>query len=274
MFNETLTRCTLDDPRYARTLRLIRKWTHEDRLLPSLADRESFAAEQGYGGATLQLFNKGHYGMIRLGRFALIQLRKFGQLDLAVSEYPHDGFPNARIRTRCAALYVDGQPELAKYFLAFLTSEQYNMQIVRDADALPPNPQYTDTTLFKRPPNHPNEWGLHEVFSQTARQIAIATSRTPYAPEAAVERLFQEATDAVLVGRVTAQQTAESVTRAINDEIARTLREDAQLRKRYEAARERQQQIDDLRAAGKPVPLQLIDNPFHRRYYQEQGWTR
>src|SRR5690606_3131273 len=56
-FNETATRCTLDSPPNIETLRLIRKWTFEDRLLPTGADRSSFTVESGYGGLTAQLFN-------------------------------------------------------------------------------------------------------------------------------------------------------------------------------------------------------------------------
>jgi len=29
-----------------------------------------------------------------------------------------------------------------------------------------------------------------------------------------------------------------------------------------------------LRAAGELVPIELITNPFHRRYYVVQGWAK
>jgi multiple sugar transport system substrate-binding protein len=152
VFDEALTRCALDDPRYVEVLQRKRKWTYEDRILPSRADIESFATESGYGGSTLQLFNSGNYAMFLMGRYALIQLREFGNLELAVSHPPYGKFPNTSIGTRAAAIYT-GSPhqQLAKYFLTFLASEDYNMQIVRDADALPPNPRYTETTAFKYP---------------------------------------------------------------------------------------------------------------------------
>ncbi len=49
-FNETLTRCTLDDPRDARVLALVHQWTYEDHLLPSAADKASFDTAGGWGG--------------------------------------------------------------------------------------------------------------------------------------------------------------------------------------------------------------------------------
>lgn len=160
-FNETMTACTLDDPRMVEVLHLNYKWTYQDRILPSRADRESFATNAGYGGSTMQLFNSGNYAMYRSGRYALIQLREFslqarkdgkGPLRLAVSELPHGGFPNTSTGTRAAAVYKGGKHrELAKYFLAYLASDDYNMNIVRDADALPPNPAVTTTEAYRRP---------------------------------------------------------------------------------------------------------------------------
>ena len=52
-YNETMTSCILDDPRMADVLRLRYKWTYEDRIIPSLADIQSFATEAGYGGSMM-----------------------------------------------------------------------------------------------------------------------------------------------------------------------------------------------------------------------------
>ncbi len=160
-FNETMTACTLDDERMVRVLELKYEWTYEDHILPTLADQQSFATESGYGGSTIQLFNSGNYAMYQCGRYGLIQLREFNKtrleqgrplLDLDVVEPPHGGFPNGATGTRAAAIYKGGKNKnLAKYFLAYLASADYNMNIVRDADALPPNPKYTDTEAYRRP---------------------------------------------------------------------------------------------------------------------------
>lgn len=179
-FNETMTACMLDDPRMVEVLRLNHKWTYQDRILPSRADRESFATNAGYGGSSMQLFNSGNYAMYRSGRYALIQLREFSlerrkdgraALKLAVSEPPHGGFPNTATGTRAAAIYKGGKHrDLAKYFLAYLASDDYNMNIVRDADALPPNPAVTTTEAFRRPlPLLPD---LIEFFPYSAEEKA------------------------------------------------------------------------------------------------------
>ncbi len=160
-FNETLTSCTYNDPRYAKALSLMHKWTFEDHILPTASDVDAFDTDAGYGGPALYLFDKGNYAMFGMGRYALIRLRdqqrerlekKLPMMELDIVEQPHGGFPNTNTGTRAAAVYVGShQKDLAVYFQAFLASKDYNMQVVRDADALPPNPIYTHTQAFSKP---------------------------------------------------------------------------------------------------------------------------
>jgi multiple sugar transport system substrate-binding protein len=274
LFNETMTRCTLDDERFADALRLMYKWTFEDRLVPSLEDRQSFDTQSGYGGSALQLFNMGNYAMVRIGRYGLIQFRKFGSMDMSVSEPPHGEFPNTTTGTRCATVYQkSAHPELALRFLEYLASEDYNMQIVRDADALPPNPKYTETEAFVRPVDFPNEWGIHEAFSDAARDVAIVHPRSPFVIRRTALRHFFNARDAVMANTKTPEQAAADAAAGINAEINKTLAEQPKLQARYDEAIARQQEIDRLRAEGRKVPLELIDNPVHRGYYQFKGWA-
>jgi multiple sugar transport system substrate-binding protein len=278
IFNETLTRCALDDPRYVQTLERIRKWTL-DRLIPTAADAASFATEAGFGGQgggpALQLFNSGNYGMVLIGRYALIQLRQFGAMDLSVSEPPYAEFRNALIGTRAAGIYAGSKhKDLAKLFLAFLASEEYNSHIVEDADAEPPDPKQTQTEAYLRPPAHPNEWGCHEAFAKAAVQIAIPPSASPFVLPGVVERLDDDAFQAFSTsGRLSAPAAARLAATQINNEIDRTLRENPSLLPRYQELLQRQKKIDAYRAQGKKIPLDWIENPFHRRYYLFKGWA-
>ncbi len=275
-FNETLTRCTLDEPRAARVLELVRKWTYVDRILPTSADVASFATQSGYGGAALQLFNSGNYGMFQMGRYALIQLRQFGDLRLSVSEPPNGGFRNTLLMSRTAGVYAGSKhKDLAELFLAFLASEEYNMQIVRDADALPPDPRYTRTEAFLRPPAHPNEWGCHEVFAELAQTIAIAPAISPFVLPSVVGRYESQAYDAAVTsGRLSPQQATREAAANINREIRRSLEEDPSLAAPYQAALQRQEKIEQYRRDGRKVPLDWISNPFYRAYYQAKGWAQ
>jgi multiple sugar transport system substrate-binding protein len=294
-YNETLTRCTLDDPRYVRVLKLLDQWTYEDRILPTDDEIRSFETAASYTGPVMALFNEGNFAMFKMGRYALIQLRKYGSLDLSVSEIPHGGYPNIEAATRSAAIYKGSQhKELAALFLKFLASEDYNAQIVADADAHPPNPRYAETDAFNRPPDHPNEWVVHARFAEGLRTISIGSVFSPYVAPRAVTRLIQQYVDEIKTRETSPEQCAQDTAKAVNREMERTLDENPGLRDRYREAVERQKKIDKmigvwreidrleaqnkpvndaLRKRAKKIPLDLIGNAFYRRYYADKGWA-
>lgn len=301
-FNETGTACTLDDEAGILSLRKLYQWTHEDRLLPTAADRSSFTVESGYGGANAQLFNnnfqpeRGQYAMSWTGRHLVIEYRKYdaerkrrGQpvLDLGVAECPHGGFPNTTTSARSAMIYAGGKnKDYAKYFLAFLASEEYNTQIVKDGDALPPNPRYTESEAYLRPADHPNEWDAHAGFAYAAKELAIGNSYSPFVLDVVADRAETDAREKMLNHLLTPEAAAREMTDVINAEIARTLSEKPSLLPRYEQLKARQAKIDErkaqirrLESQGKPIPdelkipLEWIENPFHRAYYKHKGWV-
>ncbi|NOZ20628.1 MAG: extracellular solute-binding protein [Planctomycetes bacterium] len=274
MFNETLTRCTLDDPRNARTMELIYRWTYKDHLLPSAADKASFDTEGGWGGQSFQLFKSGRYALFASGRWALMLFRKFGAMPLAVVEPPHAGLPNTILSGGQSTVYrASPHRKYAELFLAFMASADYNMQIVRDGDGLPPNPKYTDNELFRHPPKHPNEWGCHEAYAKAAKDIAIVQSFSPFVLPVTVERYDNMAEEEVMNDRATPQEAADRCAERINEEIQRTLRESPRLQKKYDDLLALQEKIDRHRREGKKIPLDWIKNPFHRTYYLKKGWA-
>ncbi len=271
-FNETLTRCTLDESSYADVLSLLYKWTYEDHLLPSEADLASASTDSGYGGQSLQLLNNGNYGMAYIGRYAIIQLRQFGELDLDVSEVPNGGFPNSLITTRAAGIYSGSKhPELAAYFLKFLASEDYSELIVIDGDALPPNPHSTQTEAFLRPSKYRNEHDFHEPFPRFAESIAIPQSISPFVLPQTVMRTEKDAYEACMAGLLTPQEAAQQTAERINEEIDRTLKEHPTLQAEYDRRVKLQEQIDERKAAGQPIPEAWIFNPFYKAYYKATG---
>jgi multiple sugar transport system substrate-binding protein len=272
-FNETLSRCTLDDARNARTLELIRRWTHDLHILPSAADRAEFVTAGGWGAQMLQ-FADGRFGMLASGRWALMILRQVDPpIPMAAVELPHGGFPNVLLGGAQSAVYAASDyPELSSLYLAYTTSDIYNLQIVETGDALPPNPKFGQVEAFRRPPDHPNEWGCHEVFFESAESIAIVNSFSPFVLPAVVRRIDQASLDKVMTGWLTAEQAAADAANRINVAITRNVAEDPALAEPYAQALERQKRIDAARAAGRPVPRNWIDNPFHQRWYEHNGW--
>ncbi|NJL30824.1 MAG: hypothetical protein HC898_03870 [Phycisphaerales bacterium] len=282
-YNETLTDVNYDDPLFIAAYKLMYKWTHEDHLFPTAAERESFSSASGYGGVNMQLFNAGRFALLESGRYALIQLREFNKtrrekgeplLKLSVSRLPYEHFPVTQASTRCAGNYA-GSPNkhLSKLFLAYLASEDYNMQIVSDADSLPPNPKYTTIREFTHPADYPEEWGVHEPFAKTMLEIAIPSDHGPFIVPATVESDRNQLLSVHLEQRATPEVATADAVKEIRDEIARTLREDPKLVPLYEEAKATQKKIEEYRAQGKLVPLSWIKNPFYRKYYQFKGWA-
>ncbi|MBN2451702.1 MAG: extracellular solute-binding protein [Lentisphaeria bacterium] len=273
VFNETLTVCVLDDPRNARCLALIHRWTYDDHILPSAADKAGFDTEGGWGGQSFQLFKSGRYALFASGRWALMLFRQFGALPLAVSEPPHDGMPNTTLSGGQSTVFAGSrQRRYAELFLAYMADEDYNMQIVRDGDALPPNPVYTRSELFRQPPDHPNEWGCHEAYADAANTIAITQSFSPFVLPMTVLRVDSETEEEVMNDRMNPEEASRLAAERINEEMQRTLRESPKLRRRYEEAQAIQAAIEERRRSGEKVPAAWIANPFHRRWYREQGW--
>jgi multiple sugar transport system substrate-binding protein len=291
-FDETQTHCTLDDPRYARAMKLIQRW-REMHIIPSKADEASFTTGAGdtYGGPNVYLFNMGRYAILWSGRHLVIQFRlddigraERGEppLELAVVEPPNGGFPVTNIDTRAACVYrASKHLRLAEYFQAFLASDEYNLQVLRDGDAMPPDPKWASTEEFLHPAEDPakgiykqTEWNYHGPFAKGTLEIAVGNSYSPFVFNAVADRENDTARDLFLEsGQLTAEEAVQRAQQRINDEIQRTLTENPSLQPQYDALCQQQKQIDDLKAAGKKVPLSLIIDPYRRAYMKAQGMT-
>jgi multiple sugar transport system substrate-binding protein len=236
----------------------------------------------GYGGESFALFARGNFAMVRSGRYALIQFRKFSDerreaggepLKLAVSEDPYGDFRCSMSYTRATAMYAGGKnKEYAKYFMAYLASEEYNMNIVNDGDALPPNPEVTKTEEYLRPADRPEEWhhpwgSVHETFAELMAELGVAPEFSPFVLDAVADRFINEATDKYMNKMLTLEEATANMQKLINEEIRRSLGEDPSKQPFYNERLAVQKQIDELRAAGEKVPLSWITNPYWRHYY-------
>ncbi len=282
LFNETQTAPRCHEKPMVDAYALKRKWVKE-KYLPSAADKSSFATTSGYGGSGLPLFKEGNYAMVVGGRYLLIQFRKFNEelvaegkpkLRMKVVELPHKIMPVSMTGTRSTAIYSGGkQKHLAKYFLEFLASRDYNMQVVEDADSLSPGPEFAKTEAFLRPEGHSDEWNLHEVFARTAQTIAIPSEGCPFVTESVVERLVNRAEENVLNDIYTPQEAMDVLKRGIEDEMSKYLKEDPDLLPFYEERCATQRKIEELRAKGEKVPISWITNPYHKFWYRFNGWA-
>lgn len=303
MLNETLSASALDSAENAAALRKLRQWTHVDRLIPTAADRAAATSESSFGGVEPQMLNQGVYGMMPSGRWRLITFRQFNiararaglaPLRLTVSEQPHAIMPNTVMGTRAAMIYAGSRhADLAVLFQAYLASEDYNQQIVDDADALPPIPAYTQTEAFRRPPVDPargihaeTEWDFHEHFATMGTAIGIGGEYSPFINWTRAQSEEQKAIDEVINDIRGVEEALALAASRTEQEIRVNLRENPRLVPLRQALLERQRRIDEKKQAilayrrahpDRPVPeamkipLEWIDNPVLRRFHQTTG---
>lgn len=273
LYNETMTRSMMHSPAFIRALETNRKWIEDDHLFPSSAEAASFSSAGGYGGAKMSLFLDGHYGMINIGRWVLVRMREMDNPPrVSVSRYPYFEYPNAIILGRAAAIYKGSKhKDLAALFLAYLASEKYNKQIVASADAMPPNPKYAKSEAYRKPPEHRNEWGAHEVPYEAAMSIAIAESKSPYINHSFLNKEIKDAFDKVQSKLASPEEAARQAALAVDTEIVRNLRDRLTLKERYEEALVLQEKIDKLKEEGKKIPADWVINPFLKHHYRKIG---
>ncbi len=266
IFNETMTRCVLDSEAALEASRFFYSLMFEHEVMPTTFVRDAMASESGYGGPMLQWIGSERVVGAKVGRFGLIQLRRFENFAPDVALVPHKVMPMQRVGARSAGISASVEnPELALRFLEFLADEPYNRMIVQDSDALPPNPAAAQSPEFRNPPRFPSEHGVHEKYSRSALEHGVGSEYSPFVSPYTVGRLLERYDSGVQSRSLSIEEAMRRMTDEINREIERTIRRDEKLRARYEAALERQERIDAIKAAGEPVPAAMIDNPVLRR---------
>lgn len=272
-YNETGTRCTLDDPRNVAVLERYRKWVVEDRILPSKEEDAAMSADITGAGSMFSHFTSGRYAMIFVGQWAFIILRPRGTFSLKVSEPPADLFPNSEMGGGTVGVYKHSKHlKESVEFLQFLASEHFSKLIVKIADGLPPLPRLTKTEEYLHPAGRQDEWPVHGPFAEAAQATGITVSKSPFVIQSIIYRTELELMEAVIAGRFTAAEGAQEMGRRINEEIRLSTERDPKLKQLYDERVATQQKIDAYRAAGRKVPAAWVTDAFHQAYYRAQGW--
>lgn len=272
VFNETLTKCDLNDSRYIEILNRLDKWINKLHLIPSVSEYNSSATESGVGGSTLRLFAEGKYAMFFTGRWGLIGAREIANFDLDAAEVPHAGFPNAYLTTLGVGIYKGSKyKDLAPYFLEFLAGTKYNMIVLECADGLPPTPKYLDTQEFRCPAQYKNEWPLHQAIAKAARSIGIPGVYSPFILPKLSNSIEQNCYLEFEAGLSTAEETAWKIESRINAEIQQTIEKNMLLKEDYQNLLKIQIQIDQLKKEGRKIPSEWIKNNFYKVYYEKLG---
>ncbi len=272
-YNETGTRCTLDDPRAIEVLKRIYRWTIDERLMPTQQEQKALASELSGQDSAFSLFATGRFAMLYEGLWASMELRHMGKLRLGLVEPFTGGFRNALAGNGTVAIYAGTKHrEQAEQFLRFLTSKPYNLFVARIGDSLPPVPAYTRSEAYFHPRGQENEWEARKNFAAATEEIGIGGTTSPFVLPILAFRIDNDTIEAMLTGLISPEEAARTTARRINEEIALRVRQNPSLQPLFAERQKIQRQIDERRAAGRPVPAAWISDPFLLAYYRAQGW--
>lgn len=273
IYNETMTAPALNDPRYAEVLKRAKKWTYEDRILPTKADMDSFNQEgDNYGGSS-GLLHKGYFAMMTIGRWHFCTTRFMStDVEYRCVAHPDGGFQNHQISGRTMALYKGSRhKDLAKHFFRWLTSAEYNLYVVGDADGDPPNMNYLKVETYLRPAAYTNEWKYNEVLARLNATTGVPEEISPFVVPGAVQSRINKVIDGFNNSIYSAEDALIEMERITQEGIRDHLKRHPELDSRYRAALAKQKEIDAAKAAGKKIPLDLVENPVLKRYYEVMG---
>ena len=265
-FNETMTRCVIDSPQVHEALTFWYDLMLKYRVMPTALDIETKAAQGGYGGTPGHWLGNELIVGLQFGRFALIQLRRFKNFSPCVALIPHKVMPMQFVSGRAAGINAGATDKrLAARFLEFLASDAYNRIIVGDADALPPNPAMAKDPEFLTPAAYPGEHGAHAKYALAAAEYGVGDEYSRFVSPLTVRNIILHNLQGVDSKALTLPEALAKMRREIDLELRHTVERDERLKPLYDRALARQRQIDRLKAEGKPVPLDMIDNPVIRR---------
>ncbi len=275
IFNETMTGSNLDTPEAKELYEMMYRWVNDLQLIPTAAELKELASGSSQTSrAEMHLFSQGNFGIAFASRWGLMYFREVGPPKLSISEYPHRSYRNTLIYASCSAVYKGSKhKDLAIYFLKFMASDAFNRGIVDNPDGFPPVPKFAYEEAYSYPPEHPNEWGLHDKLRDVANEIAIPRSYSLFIQGNMLLRLEKNAMDSLLADQISVDDALEQLVVSIEKDMLRFTNESESLKAKYEKQLKDQKEIEKLREEGEMVPLHLITNPFYRKYYVDQGWS-
>lgn len=266
MFDETMTHSVLDSARAIEATRFYYDLVFKYDVIPTKTDIDAMSTKGGYGGAGVQWLGSGLVVAMPIGRFSLIQLRKFKNFRPDVALYPHKVMPMVSVSARSAGVSSGAKnPRLAARFLQFLSEKTYNDIIVEDADGLPPNPEFTRSAEFLDPPDHPGEQHAHKKYALAAEKYGVTWEYSPFINPYRVMRILKKYVSGLDSQAVGIEEAHRGMQYEINLELRQSVERDVKLQARYKKACSLQAKIDQLKKEGKPIPIEWISNPILRR---------
>ena len=213
-----------------QALRRFRDMALVDDIMPTSAEARSLSSQGGWGSGGISWFFNQQAAYIFIGRWGIVRIPAYlkrnpglkGRLASIVMPRAEGRPSQVGVRTRAAGINAKSkQPEEAMKFLQYLASDDYGRIIVKDGDALPPNPALARTgadlanAIIDRPE-------FHQPFIDAAR-----TGRTldlsPFIEAQIVRRWIVEVVESVENG-ADPDEELRRVAAEIDERIRQNLR--------------------------------------------------
>jgi len=235
MFSPDGRRCVIDTPEAIEAARWFYALQNVEHVAPSPAEENAMAASGGWGQGSITLFSTGRIAMYRYGRWGLIRWRDVPGLRLGICPLPYRKVRACQLAWRATAINPKSpHRDEAFLFLRYLASRPYCEQINRSADANAAVERYCHTPLFLHDPQHPGE-DFNPLWIDEMAHARMAESSL-YVNPFVSDRILQSHTDLLRNGGESPEQAMRARAAEINAEIARTLRKDPELRRRYQGS--------------------------------------
>jgi len=237
IFSPGLARCTLDSDESIEAIQFYHDLHFKWHVMPTPSDKLAMSGEGGWGAGDIRWFGNGRIAMIRIGRWGLIQFRKYKGLSLGVCYMPHvrGRRPVALCRSRSAGVNAKSpRRDQAVKFLKFLASEPYCKLINLGADALPGNKAYGAVEHMHNG-RHPEDDEYNHYFIDVLR-YGHRLEISPFVNPFVVNRIARREIERILAKDKTPAEAMRDAARKINAEIQKNVAKDAALRARYDQA--------------------------------------
>ncbi|MBL8991867.1 MAG: extracellular solute-binding protein [Spirochaetia bacterium] len=270
--NETLSAGTLNDARTVKTLERVKYWKEVLHLLPTAAETSSLFSGSDVNLSQADYLIQGRFAMLWTGRFVFTALRAVnGTSSFTAVEPPHGGIPNTLGLGRVTVLNMAGKNnELARYFMAFISSDDFSAVQADTADGMPPLKRWLTNDRLLRPVGHTNEWKGHAAFTRGV-SLAMVRETSPFCLTHEWQKEIAGVESGYYSGVYTAPEAARIMQEKIQQNISKYLSRHPERKPAYEKALAKQKSIDAIKARGEKVPAAMIDNPALRRLMLEGG---
>lgn len=275
MYNETLTDTVFqrDSDKWHTFFSNFKSFRDELNFIPTPAVKASFSSQYTYGGNAYSLFEQGNYVFYYGNRANIIGLRLSDIVKgVEIIDNRFFPFPSTPISARTVQIYAGSkQKQLAADFLAFLASEEYNLSIIESGDGMPPNPEYLKHPEYLRPADHPDEWGMHEVFASD-QVYQIAETYSPYINPVNSRRVWITGYGEFIHDRHSAQDAIEMMEETADKFFKdfETSASEAELAD-YEKWQKIQKQLDERLEKGQKIPSEWVRSSFWLAWYEHKN---